>query len=179
MGEGYLNEHKAMKLMKNIKGMDENFKMHQYGDYTIITDIKNIKGFNYIYNKHGMLIATEVKVSSIIDEKYLDSYVRFDSVESNIPVYYSRMGLMINTEFLNEMTSDIEILIISNYMEKFSCNIKKGEYIYSKEHGELLIDCFIEYYSKNKTLIKCINAAGIAVYLNKDLVGEEYSKSEI
>lgn len=119
--ETYLNEHKAMKLVKGMTNDVHEYNVYQLEDNTIISNIKGIKGISKIYNKYGYVSSVELTSSSVPDTRHLDAYTVFKPKETNIPVYYSKQGIIINTEFLNEIGLDEEILIISNYLE-----VKKG-----------------------------------------------------
>lgn len=115
--EAYLNEHKAMKLLKGMTNDVREYNVYQLSDNTIISNIKGIKVIDKMYNKFGYVSSIELTSSSVPDTRHLDAYTMFKPKETNLPVYYSTQGIIINTEFLNEIRLEEEILIISNYLE--------------------------------------------------------------
>lgn len=118
----YFNEHKMMKMRKDmgvVAGLDYNdFNVFSYGDYVLITRLRNIKGLNYIYTKRDIIETIEIKVSSVTDEIYLDSFIKFDRIEENIPVFYNVTGIIIEKDIIDDiLDEDIMINIISNYCD--------------------------------------------------------------
>lgn len=121
MQDMYFNEHSIMKLksdMEMVGSLPHNsLYVYSYGKYILITRLQNIKGLNCIHNTSGgnMVKNIEVKVSSIINEIYLDSFIKFKRIEENIPVFYNITGIIIDKEIVfDELTS---ISIVSNFMD--------------------------------------------------------------